>query len=229
MQTKKMSLRKLASKAQVSLGKISEIINGKRPLTPYYINKISHALKLSLRDTQHAPANQKTAHRPDRRLTDDELHFIEEWFHLAILNLIKTKDSTNDPKWIAQRLGIQKQEAEKAVLRLKKLGLIEEVEDKFVRRNSFLSTSIDIPSSTIRKMHEQNMNKSIEALNNVPVEYRDVSHITMAISPENLGQAKKEIQKFRKKMALLLEDGEASEVYLMGIQLIPLSKLQNKY
>ncbi|MNL80116.1 hypothetical protein D3C87_2068750 [compost metagenome] len=51
----------------------------------------------------------------------------------------------------------------------------------------------------------------------------------MAISPKNLPQAKEEIRKFRKKMAQLLEEGEANEVYLMGIQLVPLSRLLKEY
>ncbi|MNL56226.1 hypothetical protein D3C87_1797040 [compost metagenome] len=73
------------------------------------------------------------------------------------------------------------------------------------------------------------MEKSIEALQKVPVEYRDISHITMAISPQNLPRAKEEIRKFRKKMAQLLEEGDASEVYLMGVQLVPLTRLLKDY
>jgi uncharacterized protein (TIGR02147 family) len=224
MTAKKMSLRKLAKKAQISPGKLSEIMNGKRVLTDYYINKLSRALKISARLKPATQTSPKT-NRPDRRLSDDELHFIEDWYHIAILNLIKTKDAAADPKWISQRLRISNTEAEKAIRRLKSLGLIEEIEGKYIRLNSFLSTSSDIPSATIRKMHKQNMEKSIEALQKVPVEYRDISHITMAINPKNLALAKEEIRKFRKKMAGLLEQGEASEVYLMGIQLVPLTRL----
>ncbi|WP_231839161.1 TIGR02147 family protein [Bdellovibrio bacteriovorus] len=226
LERRKMSRRHLALKAQIPSGRVSEILNGTRPLSPYYKGKITQALKLDPKHFVQTTKKRAKMHHPDRMLSQDELHFIRDWYHLAILSLVKTPDSNLDPAWFANRLAITTTQARSALKRLQKLKLIEEHQGRFVRTNTFLTTSKDIPSSVIRSMHLQLMDQSRSSLDKTPVEFRDVSHMMMAIDMSKLPQAKEEIRAFRKRMANILEDGNAEQVYLLGVQLVPLSKLK---
>nr|BFD60124.1 hypothetical protein CKG001_22310 [Bdellovibrio sp. CKG001] len=226
LERRKMSRRNLALKAQIPSGRVSEILNGTRPLSPYYIGKITRALNLSPKHFVQTSKKRSKMQRPDRLLSQDELHFIRDWYHLAILSLVKTPEATLDPRWFANRLAITPAQAQAALKRLMKLKLIEEHQGRFVRTTTFLTTSKDIPSSVIRHMHLQLMEQSRSSLDKTPVEFRDVSHIMMAIDMSKLPQAKEEIRAFRKRMANLLEEGNTEQVYLLGVQLVPLSKLE---
>lgn len=221
-----MSRRNLALKAQIPSGRVSEILNGTRPLSPYYIGKITQALKLNPKHFVQTTKKRAKMQRPDRMLSQDELHFIRDWYHIAILSLVKTPDATLDPAWFADRLAITTTQARSALKRLLKLKLIEEHQGRFIRTNTFLTTSKDIPSTVIRNMHLQLMDQSRSSMDKTPVEFRDVSHMMMAIDMSKLAQSKEEIRAFRKRMANLLEDGTAEQVYLLGVQLVPLSKLK---
>lgn len=225
LKTRRISQRRLAMKAKIPPGRVSEILQSKRPLTPYYANKISHALNISPPKSVHKGGAVNPS-RPDRVLREDELLMIQNWYHLAILNLIKTEGGPKTPLWFAQRLGISEKEARLAVERLKRLRLITEEEGNYRRTSAFITTSSNIPSSVLRKMHSELLEKSQRALHAIPVEYRDISHMVMAINPAKMDEAREEIRLFRKKMASLLEETPpAKEVYLLGIQLVPISKI----
>jgi len=230
MKKRKMSLRRLALKAKVSQGKLSEVLRGKRPLSAYYINKLSVALSLGV-DSQAIKGKKihAVSSRPDRILKEQELSVLTQWHHLAILNLLKTREFVADSKWIADRLAISVSEAAQAIKTLKKLGLIEVHGDRLLRTSSFLSTPADIPSSTIKAIHIANIEKILETFPRVPVEYRDISHVTMAVSLKNMTKAKQEIRRFRKRMSRILETDEVEEVYALAVQLVPLTRLQKNY
>ncbi|WP_413289873.1 TIGR02147 family protein [Bdellovibrio sp. HCB337] len=226
LKSKKMSLRGLALRAQISTGKLSEILSGKRLPSPYYISKISRALKLEGHQMPMSSPNIQKVSRPDRLLKSDELAFIRQWYHLAILNLLKVADAKMDAKWMAKRLMIKEEEASGALQRLLRLKMIEAVDGRFVRTNGFSTTTNNIPSDVIRSMHESMLQKSIHAIHDVPVELRDISYITMAINPKKIGKAKDEIKLFRRKIAKILETDPHSEVYSLCVQLIPLTNVQ---
>jgi len=227
LKTKKMSLRKLALRAEISTGKLSEILNEKKPLSPYYISKLSRALELNSTDHAQKVSNFKEVSRPDRMLKEDELCFIQQWYHLAILNLIKTENTSSSAKWISQRLLITEEETTQALERLTRLKLVEEKDGQLVRTNGFTTTTNNIPSEVIRTMHEEMIKKSLKAVRDVSVDFRDISYITMAINPEKIKKAKEEIKLFRRKIAKILETDPSTEVYSLCVQLIPLTKIQD--
>lgn len=68
------------------------------------------------------------------------------------------------------------------------------------------------------------MKRAIEALDDVPIEERDITSMTMAIDVRKIQEAKKRIREFRKDMAAFLEEGEATEVYSLNVQFIPITK-----
>jgi uncharacterized protein (TIGR02147 family) len=81
-----------------------------------------------------------------------------------------------------------------------------------------------VPSTAIRKYHRDNLVKAAEALEEVPVELRDFSSITMATCSEKVGQARELIRKFREELSDLMESGDRETVYTLAVQLFPVCK-----
>ena len=165
------------------------------------------------------------------QLSADQFRIIGEWYHLAILSLIRTKGFVSKPEWIAQRLGITEREATQAVERLKRLELIEISTRGVIRRTSAsLRTSDDVAHLSIRRAHEQSLDLAKEALQKVPVGLRDFTSVTMPTSPKRLARAKELIRKFQDELSDILEDESdpnipRDEVYQFCVQLFPLTKV----
>ena len=79
-------------------------------------------------------------------------------------------------------------------------------------------------SQALRISHRQSIEQALLALNEFPIELRDITSITMAIDLKRLPLAKKIIKEFRLKMSDVLEKGDQSEVYNLNIQLLPVSR-----
>jgi hypothetical protein len=91
-----------------------------------------------------------------------------------------------------------------------------------------ISASYDLPSSALRKLARQLLQKSIESLESQSQDERDITNMTMAIDPTLLPEAKKMITNFRRKLCTFLEQGKRTEVYAFAPSLFRLSKQTKK-
>jgi uncharacterized protein (TIGR02147 family) len=224
---KNYSLRAFAEYLEVPPGRLSEILSGKRPISKKVRIKISERLGLKgIEDLLEAPLRSLAfSERADYHfLTDDVFSVLADWYHFAILSLMDTKDFQADPKWISKRLNISVLEATEALSRLKKVGAIVVNGKKINKTNKNIRTATDIESQALRLSHRQSIEQALLALNEVPLEFRDITGITMAIDLKKLPLAKKIINNFRLKMSDVLETGNQTEVYNLNIQLVPVSQ-----
>ena len=157
-------------------------------------------------------------------LPEDTFSLVSDWHHLALLNLLQTVDRQDGEDWIAARLGINVDKVQGSLQLLTRLGLVTRTEKGWERTCTRLTTAKDIPSKAIRQFHEGTLRLAIESLDYAPVEQREISSMTMAISPHRLPEAKKIIGNFRRSLAELLEDGPKTEVYHLGVTLFPISR-----
>lgn len=226
------SLRAFARLVDVSPAVLSRILSGKRKLTFNLAVRIADALVLgpTERDSLYsfftgAASETSTEDRHEKELSIDCFNAMKEWYHYGITQLLFMDSFQEDPKWIAKILSITELEAKLAVDRLLRLEIIDRDENgKLYRTSAHLSTSTDIASAGIRHFQKQILEKSIFSLENDELQERDITSITIAINESRIPEAKKEIMKFRKRMAEFLADGEKTRIYNLGIHLIPLSK-----
>lgn len=211
------SLRSFSRAVQVSPGRLSEYLSGKRALSG------KMALKIAARLGVQPQKNENFA-----VLEDEVFAAISDWQHYAILSLMETKDFRADEKWIAKRLGISPLEVRETLERLLRLGLAKSEKGKLSPTNENLATTDDVANAALRRSHQQSLEQAIDALESVDVELRDFSSITMAIDSSRLPLAKKAIRDFRRRLMRLLEAGVADEVYNLNIQLVPVTKKVGK-
>lgn len=231
-QNPNFSLRSFARWLQISPAQASQLISGKRRLSKKMATQIADKLNLSpyekiefldsLDPDLITQRNILSSDDAKLQLQEDEFNLIADWPHYSILSLSETQNPSSDPRWIAQRLGIDVTTARECFDRLKRLKLIKINKDQsYSQTHSGLKTSKDILSKAIQKHHTQNLSLAQQKLEQVEPLQREFSSITMAINPKKVKQAKVLINDFKRKLCALLEEGEKQEVYTLSIQLFP--------
>lgn len=219
-------LRALAKQLAISPAQLSQMLSGKRPVSRKMAAHLAKVLAIPpgeqrmLEDT--TPANQKP--------TLDEEHFglIAHWAHFAILSLAEIKENKADPRWIARRLGLGHAEVREALERLQRLGLLEIQQGKLKATMAAWQTTPEVASVSVRRSHKTHLELAARKLDEVPVEWREFTTLTMAVNPQKIKQAKVLVKKFKHEMESILESGKKSEVFTLAIQLYPLSDVQQE-
>ncbi len=230
------SLRRMAQQLDLPSGRLSEILSGRRKLTRQLGEKICERLGYSPEKRQRflATIDGQRAEDGDYReanflqLSTDAFNVLADWHHYAILSLMELEDFDPAPLAIAARLGISSVEARSSLEAMKRLGLLKVDGGRLVKTTNNITTTRDISSAALRLSHKQNLELAAAALDDVAVELRDVTSMTMAVDIAKLPEAKAMIRRFRRKLSNFMESGKKNEVYNLTIQLIPLTKKRGK-
>jgi uncharacterized protein (TIGR02147 family) len=223
------SLRAFAKSLSIEPSPLSAILRGKRPLTDKMTNRLGLALGLGLDEVSKFVQAEKAADGPNyQQLALDSYALISDWYHYAILELIRVKSFKPDLSYIAKTLNISKTEAHIAVERLQRLELLViKKNGKWIdttANGSATNINQDLTSQASKKLQRQVLEKAIEALENLPTDVRSQTSMTMAIHPEDLDQAKVMIKNFRRELCAFLEKNKKpTQVYNLGISLYPLT------
>jgi len=234
------SRRAFSKKLGLSAGAISELFNGQRKISVKLAERIAQRLAL---DPQER--TELFAHFPSRvrriklkatdqvdpnylQLSADQFRVIGDWYHFAILTLMRTKGFKSDVKWIANRLALSPIIVKTALERLKRLELIQEDrKGNLARSKTSYRTSDDIANSSVRRAHSQYLDRARNALDTVSVEKRDFTSVMLTLSPHQLPRAKEIIRKFQDELAAELESAPQSEAFQLCVQLFPLTQIES--
>jgi uncharacterized protein (TIGR02147 family) len=154
----------------------------------------------------------------------DSAEAISGWQHFAILALLEIKSFNGQDRTIAERLNIPLGIVWECLQRLEKLELVEKRKGSWALTGKNMSTPDQVPSGALREGHRQNILKGIHSLQEDPVDIRDISGITMAVSSSRLEGGRKMVQEFRRRLSAYMEGGKKDAVYRLNIQLFPLTQ-----
>ncbi len=223
------SLRAFSKHLGVSPAQLSQVISGKRKLTTKAASKIAGRLSLSpIERMQLIESVAKTDTSPSGLeavvLEEETFRFIADWYHLAILSLLELPGAKAEPRWIAKRLGISALVASQALNRLKTLNLLQVVPRGFKLTSEALRVTPAARSQAVGKYHQQVLAKASAAIDEVPVDRREVCALTLVLNPRDVPKAKQKISEFVRSLSSVLESGEKKAVYTLAVQLFPLTK-----
>ncbi len=225
------SLRAFASKLDVDSTTLSRILKGQRQISFEMFEHLARKIGLGpaervqyLSQTTESLKRSSTAYR---KISLDAFTAISDWYHFAIVELMRTKGFLEDPKWIAKKLGISQTLAHAAVERLERLGWIQITpEGKWIDCAGH-NTTDDPDDKTLayRKLQKQLLEKALEALDTIPFSQRDQSSMTVAVSARQLPQIKKQIDEFRRSLTESIETNKNREsVYTLLVSFFPLTR-----
>lgn len=242
------SFRSFSRKAKLgSPNHLKRVMEGDRNLTPEMAERFARACGLEgeaaeyfvqlVAFNQAANGDEKSrayarltgfkTYRRTRKLDLAEAAYHSSWYIPAIRELGARADFRPEPRWIAARLRppIRAAEAEKALGILFQLGLLKTDEKgRTVQSEPLLSTGPEARAVHIADYHRTMMQRAAAAIDLVPSDQRDISSVTMLVSPGGLQRMKKRIQRFRRElMEMALAEDEGKQVVQLNFQLFPLS------
>lgn len=221
----RFSQRAMAKRLGLSSGALSEILRGKRHVSPKLAARIAERLDLSPAERRALGIEVRTG-QTEFLLSADTFHLISDWWHFALLNLTQTEGFRSEMNWISRRLGISVVRVREAVERLERLGLLtKDARGRWKRSHKRLKTSDQIKSLAIQKAHREDLPLIEQALDEVPLELRDLSSITITVDPKRLVRLKEMIRKFQDEFIDEAESVPGKEVYRLAVHLFPLTRI----
>ena len=242
------SLRAFARDLEISSSRLSEVFNLKRGVSQQTLEKMSERLKLAkrhkdilndlyliqssksakIKEHAHARLNQAKEKNRIKRLDKNIFKIINEWYHPAIIELIQVTGFTNNPAWIAKKLGISSLQASEAVQRLLEVGLLKEVDGKFEAPPDITLANSETPFEAMRVLHRELMQKARLSFEKDPNTRREFNSMIVAIPQDSLPEFKKEIQVFMQKFWESLPDKPKDDLYCLNVQFFPVTRGQNE-
>ncbi len=242
---RRYSLRAFSTRLGISVSTLSEVLNGKLGLSRPRAEKIAERLAMneierdyfvSLVESCHARSRQVRERAQVRlqniqRITEKPLQidawtFISEWYHLAIVELARTRGFQSRETWIAKKLELDPITVRTACERLIRLGILERKGGKLKTTGQWLLTSPhDTPSAYTRAFHAAILAKAQRSIEEQSPTERNLSSLVVAINKEKIPEAKKLIMDFNRKLNKLLSaDDQPENLYCFSTQLFSLEK-----
>ena len=231
------SMRAFAKKTGISVGGLSSFLSSKSDYSLEMLEKIVNAIVNSPEERKDIlkefnvnlldkiKSRTQSSNYDYRVLKEEELSFIKDWYHYALLFLIRTSDFRLDILWISKRLGISSNEVELALARLIQLNLITINDDSSVTcTDNVIKTSDDVANQPLKIMHKQMLFLASQSLDKDPVDVRDITSLTLPINTKNLPKAKEILRKCQDDLMAILPDHEMNEVYHVLFSLYPVTK-----
>jgi uncharacterized protein (TIGR02147 family) len=233
------SLRAFARDLNVAPSRLSEILNGKQGLSKESALKLAKKLGFTkeeiaifcdLVESIHARSrlSQDVAKvRLQKHLIDqsykslqvDAFTAVSDWYHFAIIQLMKLDGFQSDPDWIAQKLEINRSEVIAALERLARLELIEIHGKQYRTNQDYVSSPDGVPADAIKKFHKQILEKATASMFMQSVDERDFSAIIMPVDSSQIGGVKKSIKTFRRKLCRSASSAKKlDQLYCLSIQ-----------
>lgn len=159
------------------------------------------------------------------QLAEDQFRVISDWYHLAILSLANQTGAKNNALWVSERLGISIQDSKIALERLTRLNLISD-SPSLKQISNPLNVISHVPSEGIRRFHKQVLNLGLEKIDSIDVDKRDYSAVTFSFDLSRMQEMRSAIEEFQNQV--LTDNTQGREVYMMAVQLFPLTHKEQK-
>jgi uncharacterized protein (TIGR02147 family) len=244
-QNPRYSLRAFARDLKLAPSRLSEILNGKQGMSREVAHRVAITLGYAVSEADRfcdlveamharsrvgretAKVRLKKHELPSEKfqLQLDAFKAIADWYHFGILELTNVTGFKSDAKWIGKKLGISEFEAQLAIERLARLGLVQWKGDKLRLTHEQGHVPDDIPSDSIKKFHSQILLKAKDALYMQSVEEREFGSEILSIDRSMLPEAKKAIREFSHKFCKKMGEAETKDgLYCLAVQFFDLGE-----
>lgn len=221
------------------------VIKGKRNVSYESIKKIASVIKLRGRRYDYFENlvlfNQASSHtdktkfyeklvsfkeyKEARMVTDSEKLYFSKWFFPVVREMVKLDSFSPSARWIASKIkpNIKVTEAQEALDLLLDLGLVGvNNKGKWEQKDAQLTTNGQGASHEVVAYHKKMIHLGFECLGHAAKD-RDVSGITMSISPAKFRVIQNKIEEFRDEIQAIVKqpitDDQVKSLYSENLDL----------
>jgi len=195
----------------------------------YFVDLVAfnQAAGASERNAAYARLTTFKRYRKAHRLELAQAAYHSTWYLPAIRELAAREDFEADPAWVAVRLrpAISVAEARRALDALFELGLlVKDASGRVQQGEPLVTTGPQTTSLHIGNYHRAMMERAAASIDEVPASRRDISSLTLCMSPEGARRLKERIARFRRELLELSAlETDPREVVQVNFQLFPLT------
>lgn len=244
------SMRSFARDLAVSPSTLSEVINGKKGISPKRASEFAKKLKLpewqiqffcDLVSAEHAKSPNKRNEAKYRLenlkqentvkiLNQSAIRALTSWIDLAILELTYLNDFEFSTPWISKKIGASKDAVAQSMERLKASQLIkfDDSSKRWIDVSPLFSTTDGIPSDSIKRFHKSVLNLAISKIDTAPIEERTIKSAVISISESNKIKAKKILDEALSKIVALADESQQTRTDVMCFSIQLFSVLEKK-
>jgi uncharacterized protein (TIGR02147 family) len=232
----RFSLRSFASKLGINHSTLSQVLRGKRRLSPRALKLVGKRIGLSDEAMRGYAENSRKKPNPKThaqqiqkiRLDLDTFQLLSAWHHYAILELIHVREFKTDSGWIAHTLGIAVEDVNIALQRLLRLGLLEMASrHQWIDKSGdaeFHSAALTEPACNL--MNQEILELTAEAIRRIPARHRVHRQVIVAVDSGKLPRLQALADQFMQDLRSLVSDSEArNDVYQVTVSLVPVTTL----
>jgi len=158
----------------------------------------------------------------------DEVSFsvIKDWYCWAIYFMVNTVGFKQEPAWIAERIGILKSDAENAIQRLFKVGMLVEKNGLWIQKLNFPEVQSNVPSLVIREHHRQIIRRAERSLEHVDLKKRNHVSFMLPIDDSQYEEFSKMFDAAMTNIFTTLQKKSKikTKVYALSAQLFPIEQ-----
>lgn len=241
------SHRSFAKKAGfASSSFFSHVVDGKRSLTDSSLEKMTKGLSLRGRKAtffQHLvqynqadtiEKREKLYHKLNRirhsskafEITEEQWRYYENWYNPVIRELAPSPEWKGNFKKLGELVVpiITPEKARESLELLLEIGMLTEKNGKYHQTQEIV-TAKEVPAVITRKMRRKFIHLAEEAMENLPIEERLISGVTVTLSENQYRRVEEKLNEIRQ---LILAEGvgetnDTGKVYQVNFQAYPLS------
>lgn len=244
----KFSCRYIAAKVGFkSASYFTQVLHGRTDMTPAMALRFSDFLKMERRESDYfellvlyARSKSATERRcyleqlaafresKARLVPPEHYEFYESWHHTAVRELLFIEPFAGDYALLAKRIrpAIPVAKARESIELLLRLGMARREGDLVVRSSTQSTTTGEaVRAVQIDQFHSACLQLAQSTIDEMPREERNLSTLTVTLSPAAIERVNQEIGDFRRRILAIAEaDSNETEVYHMGIQFFPMTR-----
>ncbi len=153
----------------------------------------------------------------------DKFSIVSDWYYFVVKRLLSCSNYIQDIDWIHKKLRkkISKAQVKEALNRLETVGLIEEVDGRYVDTKMKLHTGDQVAAAAIRNHHRGMIGQALEALEEQGVDDRMFQGLTLNMNKaSDIKDAFNDIREFINHFNAKYSKEESSDsVYQLNVQL----------
>ncbi len=151
------------------------------------------------------------------------------WYAMPIREMLALPDFQEDPEWIGKRLRPNVKPAKVAVALelLLRCGLvIRDGSGRLQQADRKLAAVKYVQTLAVRNYHRAQLKSAVNALETVPVDKRNITSVTVAITDAQYQVVCERIAAFQRELLDAIEDtstddSEKKEIHVLGFQVVP--------
>lgn len=222
----------------------NDVVKGRISLTGTYLVRLGQLLKLKPKELDYFETlvHYQQADSLDEKnrymekmmsfkdlkmdvLGKEKFEFYAHWYYTTVRELLFFYDFDGDHGKLARKLrpSIRKEQAARAIELLEKLDLIrKQAGGRYRPTSENLIKDSRFKSDYIANFIKSNIELALDAFERIPSEARDMSAVTLCLSPKGFEEVKSELKGLRRRFLEIAERDKAPDtVYQCNLHVFP--------